>query len=247
MRVDCIKVDRHFAIIAWTFWISFPARSERSDSPGNRLGNLREHSPTASPASPAPASAIHGRCKSAQSCQLQRRERSSKAPCAPWSPGTGSIALQANQGQASFGIVFLVQMLGGLDEHDLERRPDVGLKQMPSPGRPIRPAKHHMGMQFWLSVLKRDVTHQRENLDLLADGDFAIFLRLPVEVAERRFLKRTDGRESCRRPGGSGGRIPASRPWPRRPLRRRPRRSSLLRFHELTWISRWVLRSSALG
>ena len=88
-------------------------------------------------------------------------------------------------------------MLGGLDEHDLERRPDVGLKQMPSPGRPIRPAKHHMGMQFWLSILKRDVTHQRENLDLLADGDFAVFLRLPVEVAECRFLKRTDRRESC--------------------------------------------------
>ena len=79
-------------------------------------------------------------------------------------------------------------MLGGLDEHDLERRPDVGLKQMSSPGGPIRPTKHHMGMQFWLSVLKRDVTHQRENLDLLADGDFAVFLRLPVEVAERRFL-----------------------------------------------------------
>ena len=88
-------------------------------------------------------------------------------------------------------------MLGGLDEHDLERRPDVGLKQMSSPGGPIRPTKHHMGMQFWLSVLKRDVTHQRENLDLLADGDFAVFLRLPVEVAERRFLKRADRRESC--------------------------------------------------
>ena len=25
VSVDCIKVDRHFAIIAWTFWISFPA------------------------------------------------------------------------------------------------------------------------------------------------------------------------------------------------------------------------------
>ena len=52
-----------------------------------------------------------------------------------------------------------------------------------------------MGVNLRLSILLGDVAHQGENLNLLADGDLAVILRLPIEVTQRCFLKRADGRE----------------------------------------------------
>lgn len=106
------------------------------------------------------------------------------------------MTLKANQGQAAVGVVLLVQMLGRLDKHDLEGGPDVRLQQMASAGCPIRPAEHHVGMDLGLSVLECDVTHQRENFDLLADRNLTVFFRLPVEVADCRFLEGSNSRES---------------------------------------------------
>src|ERR1051325_5425921 len=54
--------------------------------------------PITTPTNPAPASASQFLFLLAQSCGLDALARSSKVPCAPWSPGTGAQSLSRPSG-----------------------------------------------------------------------------------------------------------------------------------------------------
>ena len=69
------------------------------------------------------------------------------------------------------------------------------LEEVATSRRSVEPPHDHVGVDLRLTILLCDISHQRENLDLLADGDLTVILRLPVEVTQRCLLKRANGRE----------------------------------------------------
>src|SRR5205085_4131058 len=60
--------------------------------------------PIVRPARPAPATASRLRFIDAQSCGLDALARSSKRPCAPWSPGKGSHRLSRRPGSTGSSV-----------------------------------------------------------------------------------------------------------------------------------------------
>jgi hypothetical protein len=74
----------------------------------------------------------------------------------------------------------LAQMRRSLVEDQLERRTDVRAQEMTPVGGPVGAPHHDMSVNGGLIVLERDVTSERQHLDLLAQRDLAVSLRLPV-------------------------------------------------------------------
>jgi hypothetical protein len=68
-------------------------------------------------------------------------------------------------------------MRGRLDQHDLQGGANVSLQQVATSRRSVEPPHDHVGVDLRLTVLLCDISHQRENLDLLADGDLTVLLR----------------------------------------------------------------------
>src|SRR5919106_5383620 len=61
--------------------------------------------------------------------------------------------------------------------------------------RAIGLADHHMGMQTWLTVLQGDISHEGEHFHLLIDGNFLVFLLLPIEEPKGDFTQSANRRE----------------------------------------------------
>src|SRR5215217_1805133 len=77
-------------------------------------------------------------------------------------------------------------MIRRLDQNDLQRGQHVGLQEVPAPGRAVAPAEDHVGVQFRLAFVERDVPDQGEHLNLLLDRYLLVLLPYDVEVPERR-------------------------------------------------------------
>jgi len=59
-------------------------------------------------------------------------------------------------------------------------------------------ARTTMEMQGWARIADRDIAEQRQDLDLLADGDFLVLLGFPLEIPEH-------GAAECADRGDRGG------------------------------------------
>src|SRR5438093_1938552 len=72
----------------------------------------------------------------------------------------------------------------------------MGFQQVAAQRRAVRLAEDHVRMNLGLPALSlRNVADQRNDLDLLADGNPLVVLLRPVEVAERHVLEGADGSE----------------------------------------------------
>jgi hypothetical protein len=74
----------------------------------------------------------------------------------------------------------------------------VALEQVTAPGAAVGPADDDVGVQLRLLAVERDHPQEREDLDLLGQGDPAILLGGRVEIAEDDVAQGADGRHVAR-------------------------------------------------
>ena len=95
-----------------------------------------------------------------------------------------SIRFESDERQACLLVNFAMEMGRRLDEHHLKDWPDMPFDQMAAMGRPVGLADYDVGMEFRISIIKNNVPHEGENLNLLLNGDFVIRLFRPIEVTQ---------------------------------------------------------------
>jgi len=72
-----------------------------------------------------------------------------------------------------------------LDQHDLQRRLNTSLEQVPAPRRAVAFAEHHVHVQLRRAIgAERDVADQRNHFDLLVDPDALVVPALQIEEAD---------------------------------------------------------------
>src|SRR5690606_38622146 len=90
-------------------------------------------------------------------------------------------------------LVHLAPQVGRRLRHDyFERRPDDCLEDVAATGRAIRLADDGVGVDLRLALVDGDVPDEREDFDLLFDGNLSILLRFDVEEAKRRSAEGAD-------------------------------------------------------
>ena len=94
------------------------------------------------------------------------------------------------------GVKLSLELVGGFRQDHFESRTDDRLEEMASTGTPVGLSEHGMRMDFRLAVLQSDVAKQRHHFRLLLDWYAEVILFLPIEIAERRPLKCSDGLET---------------------------------------------------
>jgi hypothetical protein len=83
-------------------------------------------------------------------------------------PGAAS---QSDQGRVRHGVEPLLQVDRRFIQHHFESRPDVSLEKVSAARTCVGQSDNGMGMNPWPLVFQRDVTDQRQCLDLRLDRD----------------------------------------------------------------------------
>src|SRR5690348_18370520 len=86
-----------------------------------------------------------------------------------------------DQRKTAFRIMRLEEMLRRLRQDDLERRSHMRFPEMPGEGASVAAAEHDVDVQGGLAIGRQcNIANQRGDLDLLADRDRLVRLRLPI-------------------------------------------------------------------
>src|SRR5262245_15604467 len=104
-----------------------------------------------------------------------------------------SATAEVDQCEAGFFVAFSPEMPGRLSQNQLQGGPDGCGQNMTAMRASVRLAYDHVSVNLRSTVFERDVANQRKNFHLFANGDFLIFLFLPVKIAERNLVKGADG------------------------------------------------------
>jgi hypothetical protein len=86
-------------------------------------------------------------------------------------------------------------VLGRLDEHHFQGRPHMRLDEMAAVCRPVRFADTHVRVPLWFALSERNITHQRQDFDLLGKRNALVILFFLVEIAHGDIAEGTDSRE----------------------------------------------------
>ena len=102
---------------------------------------------------------------------------------------------QIDQGQSALGIEFALQLLAGIVQHQLQRRPHMRLKKMSSHRGAVPLSHHDVSMHLGLALIECDVADQRNHLDLFIDLVLQVVLLLQVEIPDAGVAEGADRRE----------------------------------------------------
>jgi hypothetical protein len=131
----------------------------------------------------------------AGTARLEQDERRPRADIVAQRVDAIRLSLEPDETQAGLRVEATLEMTGRLEEKHLQRRPHVGFDQVAAMRRAIALPHDGVGVDARLPFSNTNVTHEREHLDLLPDGDVRIVFPLPVEEGQDGVAKGADRRE----------------------------------------------------